>query len=86
VGHSLGAALALAYAARYPDDVDALVLVALPRYGGRAAAFRWLRSQPHRWLATNLLVTVTACVLTRRVLGPLLPRHLARYPREVGRT
>ena len=38
VGHSLGAALALAYAARYPEQVRRLVLISFPYFGGQAAA------------------------------------------------
>lgn len=84
VGHSLGAALALAYAARHPDDVDGLVLLGLPHYGSRRAAVRWLRQHPSGWITTNLATTAVACVLTRRVLGPLLPRLLPNYPREIA--
>lgn len=84
VGHSLGAALALAYAVRYPDDVEALLLLSLPHFGGHTAAFRWMRRRPRGWLWTNMLVTAVACVLGRRILGPLLPRLLPRLPREVA--
>lgn len=84
VGHSLGAALALAYAARYPDDIDGLVLLSLPHYGSRRAAARWLRQHPSGWVTTNLAATAVACILTRRVLGRLLPRLLPGYPREIA--
>lgn len=84
VGHSLGAALALAYAAHHPDDVAALVLIGLPHYGSRRAASRWLRHRPTGWITTNLLATAAACVVTRRVLGRILPRLLRDYPREVA--
>lgn len=84
VGHSLGAALALAYAARYPDDVEALLLLGLPHYGGRKAAYRWLRRHPAGWVTTNMLVTAAVCVFTRRVVGRLLPRLLPSYPRAVA--
>jgi pimeloyl-ACP methyl ester carboxylesterase len=35
VGHSFGAALAVAYAARYPEQVEGLVLFSLPYWVGR---------------------------------------------------
>lgn len=84
VGHSLGAALALAYAARYPEDVDGLVLISPPHYGGRRRAFRWMRRHPRGWVSTNMLVTAAACVVTRRALGRLMPRLLRTFPREVA--
>jgi pimeloyl-ACP methyl ester carboxylesterase len=84
VGHSLGAALALAYAARHPDDVDGLVLLGLPHDGSRRAAVRWLRQHPSGWITTNLAATAVACVATRRVLGPLLPQLLPNNPREIA--
>lgn len=84
VGHSLGAALALAYAARYPDDLDGLVLLSLPHYRTQQEAVRWLRQHPRGWVTTNLVAMVAACLTTRRLLGPLLPRLLPAYPREVA--
>ncbi len=46
VGHSLGAALALIYAARYPETVKGLVLISLPNFGSRGHAYEWFRRTP----------------------------------------
>src|SRR3546814_3130534 len=62
VGHSLGAALALALAARHPDRVQALCLFSLPDYGSRAGAIEWFASQRGGWVYTNMLATALACL------------------------
>jgi pimeloyl-ACP methyl ester carboxylesterase len=85
VGHSLGAALALAYAARHRGDVDRLVLMSLPAYGGLEDAVHWLRRGVRGWFLTNMVLTALACVVTRRLLGPVLPLVLRDVPREVAR-
>ncbi len=85
VGHSLGAAIAAAYAARHPANVEALVLMSLPAYGGRRRALRWLRRRPRGWFFTNMALTVVTCILTRRVFGPVLPYLIRDVPREVAR-
>ncbi len=84
VGHSLGAAIASAYAARHPDQVEALVLVSLPSYGGPEHAARWLRRRPRGWFFTNVALTVATCVATRRLFGPFLPYLVRDVPREVA--
>jgi pimeloyl-ACP methyl ester carboxylesterase len=84
VGHSLGAALALAYAARYPSAVRRLVLISLPNFGGADRATAWFARQRGGWIYTNMWATALACVLTRRVVGRLLPRLLRDVPREVA--
>jgi pimeloyl-ACP methyl ester carboxylesterase len=84
VGHSLGAALALAYAARYPSVVRRLVLISLPNFGGAEGAVAWFARQRGGWIYTNMWATALACVLTRRVVGRLLPRLLRDVPREVA--
>lgn len=85
VGHSLGAAIALAYAARHPDRVSKLVLVSLPCFvGGEKAAYRWLRRTPEGWLFTNALLMTVACIVTRRVIGKLIPYLRPDLPREVA--
>jgi pimeloyl-ACP methyl ester carboxylesterase len=84
IGHSLGAALALAYAARYPSVVRGLVLISLPNFGGTEGAAAWFARQPGGWIYTNIWATALACVLSRRVVGRLLPRLLRDIPREVA--
>jgi pimeloyl-ACP methyl ester carboxylesterase len=85
VGHSLGAALALAYTARYPDRVGRLVLLSLPYFpGGERAAHRWLRQSVEGWLFTNIVLMTVTCVITRRVIGPLLPYLRRDLPREIA--
>lgn len=84
VGHSLGAALALAYAARYPSAVKRLVLISLPNFGGHEGAVAWFARQRGGWIYTNMWATALACILTRRVVGRLLPRLLRDIPREVA--
>ena len=84
VGHSLGAALAMFYAVRYPAQVRALILIGLPHYEGRRIAYRWLRRKPSGWFMTNMLVTAAACLVTRRLLGRLLPHLLRDYPKEIA--
>lgn len=84
VGHSMGAALALAYAARYPSAVRRLVLLSLPCFGGLNQAVAWFAQQRGGWIFTNMWATALACVITRRVAGRLLPRLLSDIPREVA--
>lgn len=86
VGHSFGALAAVAYAARYPEQVNGLVLLSLPCFGGleQAIAYYRRRGGPDRWLMTNVVLAAVTCVVTRRVLRRLLPRLLADMPREVA--
>lgn len=85
VGHSMGAALALAFARRFPARVDALCLVALPAYGSRRDARAWFAGQRGGWIYTNLMATALACIVTRRVAGRWLPRLLPDVPAVVAR-
>jgi pimeloyl-ACP methyl ester carboxylesterase len=84
IGHSLGAVLALAYAARYPSQVRALVLIGMPNFGGLPGAAKWFDAKPGGWLYTNMWAMALACVLTRRVAGRLLPLLLKKVPRELA--
>ena len=82
VGHSLGARLAVAYAARYPEHVERLVLVSMPYFGGGEQAKRYLREKgASGWLWTHMVPFALACLLGRRLLGwaaPLIARDLPR--------
>ena len=51
VGHSFGAIAAAAYAARHPEQVDALVLLSLPNFGGEEQVLNYYRNPPtaDRW-------------------------------------
>ena len=84
VGHSLGAVLALAYAAHHPASVRGLVLIGLPQFGSRDDAATWFRQQPGGWIYTNLLATMLACVVTRRVARGLLQYLVRDVPRVVA--
>lgn len=85
VGHSVGALLAVAYAARHPRNVDRLVLVGLPYFHGETESRQFLRGRStlDRWVLTNTVFAAVACVLTRHVMRRLLPRLLGELPREV---
>lgn len=84
VGHSLGAALALAYAARWPERVVRLILISPPCFQGVGGAAAWFARQRGGWVYTNLWATALACLITRRIAGRLLPRLLTDMPREVA--
>jgi pimeloyl-ACP methyl ester carboxylesterase len=85
VGHSLGAALALEYAALYPDQICGLVLIGLPNFGGEEAALNWMRRSPSRggWLLSHHFTAAITCMITRRVMGWLLPYLIRDLPRPV---
>lgn len=82
----MGAVLAVAYAARYPEQVERLILIGLPYFGGREQTFRHMRngSVLDRWFFTNVTMAAVACMLTRRVFGWMLPYLLRDIPREVA--
>ena len=84
VGHSMGAVLALAYAARYPANVKRLFLIAMPYFGNQAKAYAWFRRSPGGWLYTNMVTTAVACMISRRVLGKLMPLLLPDIPRLIA--
>ncbi len=85
VGHSFGAIAAVAYAARHPSHVHALVLVSLPNFGGEAQAITYYRNRAtaDRWVLTNIVLASLACIVTRRLMRRLLPRLAPGMPREV---
>ncbi len=86
VGHSLGAVLAILYAARYPSQVKQLVLFGLPYFGSKKRAFQHLRKGPTLggWIVTNMFFAATTCLLTRWLFGRLLPSLFPSFPREVA--
>ncbi len=86
IGHSLGSLLAVAYAARYPDQVKNMVLIGMPYFGSERNAYDYMRKGPVKagYLYTNVVLTMITCVLTRRVFGRLLPYLLKDIPREVA--
>lgn len=85
-GHSLGALLAIAYAARYPNRVDGLALLGMPCFTGQRDAYAYYRHGPMRagFLVTNVVLTAATCIVTRRLLGRLLPYLIRHVPREVA--
>lgn len=84
VGHSLGATLAVAYAARYPQAVERLFLISLPYFASQDAAYHWFRRMPGGWIYTNMVATALACLVTRRVAGRVLPYVLRDFPRPIA--
>ncbi len=85
VGHSVGARLAVTYAARYPDDVAQLVLVSTPYFGRSETAKGYFgRRGAEGWIMTHMIPTAIACLVSRRVLGWALPTLIPDVPREVA--
>lgn len=86
IGHSMGAVLSVAYAARYPEQVERLILIGLPYFGGREETYQHFRNGPFldRWFFTNVTMAAVACMTTRRLFGWLLPYLLRDIPREVA--
>lgn len=85
VGHSLGASLAVAYAARHPHQIEALTLLAMVRFDGERAAYRSLRRRLglEGWILTNVVTTALVCMLTRWVVVRLLPHLIRDLPRPI---
>jgi len=85
VGHSLGALIAAAYAARHTKTVERLVLISLPHFGSQDEAYEYLRQGPVKGglIYTNVLLTILACIITRRLLGRILPYLIRDIPREI---
>ena len=87
VGHSLGAVLALELAARAPERVRSLTLLALPFYEDEQQARAHLRrTRWGRWLLERPLLAHATCTLIcqrRRLWRHVLPALLPRVPRAV---
>lgn len=85
VGHSAGARLAVAYAARHPEQVGRLVLVSLPYFGGPGRATRYFREKRggEGWVMTRPTPAAVRCLVSRRLTGWLPPHVIRDMPREV---
>lgn len=83
VGHSLGAILAVEYAARFPDHVRGLILLSLPAYQSEEEAQAYI-IEHGEWMARATVLNGGAAhglhlvVATFRPLVALLARSLAR--------
>tara|TARA_R110002049_G_scaffold58143_15_gene158545 strand:+ start:6123 stop:6983 length:861 start_codon:yes stop_codon:yes gene_type:complete len=86
VGHSLGALVTVAYAARFPAQVNNIVAIGMPNFGSQSQAYRYLRSGrvKYGYVYTNVFLTMVACIISRRVVGWLLPYLIKSVPREVA--
>jgi pimeloyl-ACP methyl ester carboxylesterase len=85
VGHSLGARLAIAYAARYPEQVERLVLISLPYFGDAEQAKRFFRDKgANGWIWTHLIPMAMMCLFSRRLLGWSFPYLVTSVPRVVA--
>ena len=88
VAHSFGTILAAYYAARYPTEVDRLVLLGTPIFRGEEEARHRIRelSSLGGLFALNPIVAREACLLmgaSRPLLEVLLPHLSSRYRPEV---
>lgn len=86
VGHSLGALLTVAYASQFPEQVHSITVIGMPNFGSTQRAYRYFRHGPVRGgiVYTNVVLTMVACVITRRLLGKILPYVVRSVPREVA--
>lgn len=87
IGHSMGTLLAIGYAARHPEQVERLVLISTPFFGGDAkVARRFFSSQPVPlgWFFSNMVLAAIICIITRRIFGRLMPYFRRDLPREVA--
>lgn len=85
VGHSLGARLAIAYAARYPEQIERLVLISLPYFGDAEQAKRFFRDKgANGWIWTHLIPMALMCLFSRRLLGWSFPYLVTSVPRVVA--
>lgn len=85
VGHSFGAVAAVAFAAAHPDKVERLVLIGMPAFAGESQAKAYVRQRrrPDGWLLTNMAIASLTCLLTRRLMRPVLRRLSRDLPPEV---
>ncbi len=87
VGHYMGTVLAIAYAARYPAQVERLILFSVPYFGTREQTYQHFHHGTllDRWFLTNMALAALICIMTRRLLGWLLPYVLRDMPPEVAK-
>ncbi|MGZ4810114.1 MAG: alpha/beta fold hydrolase [Thermoanaerobaculia bacterium] len=88
VAHSFGAILAAYYAARYPDDVDRIVLLGAPIFRGPNDARSRIRdmSELSALFSLNPVVARETCLLMgafRPLFRSLMP-HMSSLPKEVA--
>jgi pimeloyl-ACP methyl ester carboxylesterase len=84
VGHSLGARLAVTYAARHPTHVRGLILVSIPYFAGGDNAKRFIERRHNGWIWTHFVPFALSCLLGRRLLGWAAPIMAGDdVPREV---
>lgn len=86
VGHSMGALLSIAYAARHPGQVERLVLLSIPFFGGAKEARHFFGRQPipFGWFFSNMVLAAVICMITRHIFGRLIPYFRPDLPREVA--
>jgi|GEM_PF-1271389 len=85
VGHSIGARLAIAYAAQFPEQIERLVLVSVPYFGGPDRARRFFGAKgASGWIWTHLVPIALTCLLSRRVLGWAFPMIIPSVPAAVA--
>ncbi|HEY8311558.1 MAG TPA: alpha/beta hydrolase [Gemmatimonadaceae bacterium] len=90
IGHSLGAVLALEYAAMFPAEVCGVIGFGLPYYANKAEAERYI-SDHGQWMARVTVRNGRVAHLTHMVLASLRPliapvaaRTTRGYPPEVA--
>lgn len=89
VGHSLGSLLALKYTNAFPDEVNKLVLIAMPLYTSTEEARaditkgRWLLKQAYYGSTSQVLCTIW-CKMLRPLSSRLAPRYLKNLPKEIA--
>ena len=81
VGHSLGALISIEYAIAHPDEVEALVLINLPRHTSAQEAHDlfWLGSASYRKLLNEHSISENLAQMRRMGLDLVL-RHVVRFP------
>lgn len=89
IGHSMGALLALKFAARFPDEVDRLMLVGMPIYVNSSEAKKDITKSKKilEWTyygRSSQILCTTWCYLLRPLSKRLAPYYLPKQPKQVG--